>query len=116
MKRFKLKDWTDKLRSGDYEQGEQYLNKEGKYCCLGVLCELYIECGGKLDKGVGNPVRYDDVVSTLPVDVITWSGLRGKNGPGLVGDSLSFLNDSGCSFDYIAYILEKERGDYFREI
>jgi hypothetical protein len=32
--------WVEALRSGEYEQGSLYLRKEGKHCCLGVLCEL----------------------------------------------------------------------------
>lgn len=33
-------EWVAALRSGKYEQGRLYLNRDGKYCCLGVLCEL----------------------------------------------------------------------------
>lgn len=33
--------WIDALRSGKYKQGKSYLKtKDGKYCCLGVLCEI----------------------------------------------------------------------------
>ena len=32
--------WVDALRSGDYEQGKGALLASGKYCCLGVLCEV----------------------------------------------------------------------------
>jgi hypothetical protein len=32
--------WVAALRSGKYEQGEEFLRNNGKYCCLGVLCEL----------------------------------------------------------------------------
>lgn len=32
--------WVEALRSGEYEQGTQTLEKEGKYCCLGVLCKV----------------------------------------------------------------------------
>lgn len=37
-----LKDkWVAALRSGKYEQGQNYLRTEkNKYCCLGVLCEV----------------------------------------------------------------------------
>ena len=34
------KPWIEALRSGKYEQGFKYLNRDGKYCCLGVLCDL----------------------------------------------------------------------------
>lgn len=32
--------WVAALRSGKYEQGHEYLNKDGKFCCLGVLCDV----------------------------------------------------------------------------
>lgn len=34
------KAWVEALRSGKYEQGEDYLKKDNCYCCLGVLCEI----------------------------------------------------------------------------
>lgn len=37
--------WVEALRSGKYQQGKNYLNSEGRYCCLGVLCELAVEAG-----------------------------------------------------------------------
>lgn len=32
--------WIKALRSGKYEQGKGNLNHDGRYCCLGVLCEV----------------------------------------------------------------------------
>lgn len=32
--------WVDALLSGRYEKGEGYLLRDGKYCALGVLCDL----------------------------------------------------------------------------
>jgi hypothetical protein len=36
----KKKQWTTALRSGEYEQGEVRLERDGKFCCLGVLSHL----------------------------------------------------------------------------
>jgi hypothetical protein len=36
----KAADWVKALRSGDYEQGQEYLCRGGRFCCLGVLCEI----------------------------------------------------------------------------
>lgn len=36
----KAADWVQALRSGEYEQGQDYLCRGGKFCCLGVLCEI----------------------------------------------------------------------------
>lgn len=32
--------WVAALRSGDWKQGKYRLNLKGKYCCIGVLCEI----------------------------------------------------------------------------
>lgn len=34
------KAWADALESGNYEQGTDWLEKDGKLCCLGVACRL----------------------------------------------------------------------------
>lgn len=34
--------WVKKLRSGEYQQGQNYLFFDGKFCCLGVLGDV---CG-----------------------------------------------------------------------
>lgn len=52
--------WVAALRSGDYEQGRNYLQSEGKFCCLGVLCEVAVAEG--LD------LRPIDTIATKVVD------------------------------------------------
>jgi len=32
--------WVEALRSGEYKQGNGYLEKNGLHCCLGVLCAI----------------------------------------------------------------------------
>lgn len=40
-------DGTDilQLKSGKYEQGTSFLNRMGKHCCFGVLCEMAYRAG-----------------------------------------------------------------------
>lgn len=40
MKREIKEAWLRALKSGEYEQGELHLEKDLKYCCLGVLCKV----------------------------------------------------------------------------
>ena len=42
MKTAIAKRWVEALRSGKYKQGKEYLKRGNKYCCLGVLCDLYL--------------------------------------------------------------------------
>ena len=40
--------WVSALRSGEYKQGKEGLRIYNEFCCLGVLCDLYIK-----ETGVG---------------------------------------------------------------
>jgi hypothetical protein len=112
--------WVLALRSGRYQQGEMALNQNGKLCCLGVLCELYMDDHQyerehlSVDRGrVGYYGNYD-----LPMDpILNWAGLGTEFGelPGMPneGDTgkapyLTDLNDgAGLTFDQIADVIER---------
>ena len=50
------KRWIDALKSGDYVQGKEALCDRGdSFCCLGVLCDLYIQ-----DTKNGEWLTYDE--------------------------------------------------------
>lgn len=81
--------WVAALRSGEYQQGKNYLTRvtpEGdKHCCLGVLCDLAVKAG--LDLAVtmcaeGSPSSlitlkaYDSCTGQLPGTVVRWAGLE----------------------------------------
>jgi hypothetical protein len=81
--------WIDALRSGDYEQGKNYLcNRNGsggrEWCCLGVLTDLYQkETNNKLIATGDNPctfgaVMYGNSCQFLPSEVHEWAGLTIK--------------------------------------
>jgi len=70
--------WVDALESGQYEQGKEYLCAKDQYCCLGVLCELYIKQTGNDIRGPGvydDCVKYDNEACVLPQCVIDWAGI-----------------------------------------
>lgn len=107
-----LKELCAALRSGEFEQGRLYLNKEDKsYCCLGVACELMVKKGllVKARSVLGYEiVLYDRERGFLPPAARDYYGLK-SNGqfPGKL-DSLIALNDNGTPFPEIASIIEKE--------
>jgi hypothetical protein len=113
LKKAVKKKWVAALRSGKYEQGKTALSIGGKYCCLGVLCEVAIENGLPIQatKSAGGLTEYDDSVSYLPHSVFDWATL--KKGRGCLVDfhvpsgCLSQLNDSGKSFEEIADMIEE---------
>ncbi len=115
--------WVEALRSGDYEQGEGALTKEGKHCCLGVACVLYQEkVGGLVETDStswtsGAVTSYDGESGFLPRKVSDWLGLAERNGRYDNGDlrtSLSSSNDNGFTFEEIATMIEKKPEGLFK--
>lgn len=124
--------WVKALRSGKYKQGQYMLeyvdNKSTKYCCLGVLCDLYQkEQKAKKKKTLKSKLssncdyKYDCVVygkdnyNHLPHTVQKWAGMKDEVGEFELSDeetegysSLAELNDQACyNFKRIATFIEK---------
>ena len=115
--------WVEALRSGKYKQGKSALKvktKKGfKYCCLGVLCELYQETHKKkLPEGENNAFdiegafRFDRETTFPPHKVVRWAGLSDRDPwldfPSGKQFTLSELNDEeGKKFFTIANLIEK---------
>lgn len=76
---------VEALESGDYEQGQGHLNLGGKFCCLGVACEVAIANGLQVEKttelyyGTNHMiVSYDGSSGFLPLSVANWYGFEGS--------------------------------------
>jgi len=99
--------WLERLRSNKYEQGEVYLCRNGKYCCLGVLCEIAAEQGivekvtekyAKIGFFVASEepvVHYDGKNALLPHSVEKWAELDWWPRVNIDGTSMTLtaLND-----------------------
>lgn len=112
--------WIAALRSDKFEQGTDNLCKDGRFCCLGVLCELYMDEFDLADE-FSEPaliknkhgeecevVHYGGDADLLPNEVQDWAGMLSCNGSINSVTSLSELNDDGMPFKDIADIIEKE--------
>ena len=114
--------WLAALRSGEYQQGQNWLkNGKGGFCCLGVLCDLYRK---EIGKG-GWEIYYESRIFTLddakapyypPTRVIDWAGL-GESWEALnkiritidgTENSLAEHNDQGKTFSQIADAIEDQ--------
>ena len=116
--------WVDALRSGEYQQGKSFLRHHDRFCCLGVLCDLYQK---ETNLGKWKVVHYEDddgqatvyqfiikayppETATLPWKVMKWAGLEHRNpviAPnGLFDRSAVRYNDKGYSFKEIAQLIE----------
>jgi hypothetical protein len=105
--------WVSALRSGDYQQTQQVLHNKNGFCCLGVLCDLYIK-ENQLEwepnhLNNGNYYNFQDENVYLPHSVVEWSGI-GDDDPTINdGEStLVELNDGGSTFIEIADVIEKQ--------
>lgn len=118
-------EWLEALRSGEYKQGTCYLNNDGKYCCLGVLCDIASK-HRVVEKGVSETqtiyfskgdlsYAYDQ---SLPESLVYFlgfmddSGYFGEDHELEVGylNALSSLNDSGkYTFPQIADFIEENK-------
>jgi hypothetical protein len=97
--------WVAALRSGEYSQGESALKKDGKFCCLGVLCDTIDPSGWSEPEKTGY-TRYTFEGSSdecwLPGTLEEKLGLRSKTGP------LMAMNDyDKKSFAEIADYIEQ---------
>lgn len=102
--------WLEALRRGEYTQGEgtlrQGTSRVVKFCCLGVLCDLY-------DSTQWSESSYWDGEmdeTLLPPTVREWSGILNA-GKGAYRDEntgrLAEMNDSGVPFAQIADYIEE---------
>lgn len=123
MKPIIKKQWIKALLSGKYKQGKNYLNKGVKFCCLGVLSDLYAkEHNVKWeDKEGSNGKLLFNEADVLPSKVMRWAGLFRKN-PMIkltekvakkmnyyknTKEDLATLNDNGCNFKVIAECIKQ---------
>ena len=108
MKEKIKKKWVKTLLSTDYEQGTFGLRDlNNKYCCLGVLCDLYVKKHKteKWEKDTKNSYFINNVATVLPPEVRTWSGLKNA----VIENDLINMNDGAKdSFEEIAVFIEKE--------
>jgi hypothetical protein len=118
--------WITALNSGKYQQGMGVLcrveDKECQYCCLGVLCDLYLKENGPDSLKVRENDAWDDYdtviayggeVEILPIKVQQWAGMVSKKGdlPGVdpvyQRSDLAAINDEGADFSEMAELIKE---------
>ena len=117
--------WVQALRSGEYRQTKTVLHDGAGFCCLGVLCDLYLTAHNDhwtFGYGDVTDARYIDTdYQVLPKAVQKWAGLPHDHGafvvfdrehdsmPQQTTDTLAELNDRwGKSFDELADLIEEQ--------
>lgn len=110
--------WVKALRSGQFKQDRCRLQTKNGYCCLGVACEVFEACTGRIlprnEKGILN----DKVLARRFSIVQEWLGLKSPSGSFVDKNdlrSLTWLNDTGAPFWKIADIIEANQRELFHE-
>lgn len=103
------KKWVAALRSGKYKQGYGCLREGGRFCCLGVACDIF----DSDEWQSANFFMDEDLI--LPTAVRDWLGLQDVEGTHGSGDTLTYINDSGKNFSEIADIIESEPEGLFKK-
>ena len=99
--------WTEALRSGKYQQGRENLCNNGKFCCLGVLTDLYIQATNQeWHHDVGGSYSFETEGGILPFSVQQWAGINAPN-PYVGGNHITGWNDDGMSFAELASLIEE---------
>ncbi len=116
MKKTISKIWIKALRSGEFNQGSEFLERDGKYCALGVLALLSLvggQCTYNFHEGIG---QFDNKRSGLSFNTMKWAEIKDFHNPDApfvpldvngTMSSITKLNDSGMSFNQIADLIEK---------
>lgn len=104
------KRWVEALRSGEYEQGTGRLRWGDRFCCLGVLTDLFIketERVWMLEEDRDPPIyAFGGSAGYLSPEVMNWAGIKYCNGE--YGDGvLAKDNDDGQTFEQIADTIER---------
>lgn len=122
MKKKIAEKWMKALESGQYKQGRGKLcNIAGdRFCCLGVLTNLYCEEKGKdfdevtgvFDSMEDNDVSYEEAVklqletTDLPRKVQKWAGIKGGFELAIIPNKLHkiFATKSSIDLDRLALL------------
>jgi hypothetical protein len=102
--------WIEALRSGNYQQGKNSLFHCGKFCCLGVLTDLYIkERGLQWQQDSADLWSFETEGEVLPRSVQKWAGIDVFN-PTISGNRATDHNDNyHLSFNEIAALIEEDK-------
>ena len=110
-----FKKWIAALRSGKYKQGYAYLHRNGRFCAIGVACDLMAD-KLLLDTTRRGATSYNGLENGPPPAVVRELGLqslafqRYYTVDGLSIINIVQANDLGLTFEQIADLAEQEWG------
>ena len=102
----KLKDevksaWLEALRSGQYTQGRGALRADDRYCCLGVLCDVY-----RKNVGIGQWTFHEKCTNSFI------AGQESFFFPPIMVGEWAFGQDEKRLYDTLAVMNDKHEQDF----
>ena len=113
--------WINALQSGVFPQGKGYLLRDGRYCCLGVACEMVLQ---SLRVGSAKHAQWGGCDKSPPDELIDALGMyrsagerptKADGSPRRFPRCLWQMNDKGMSFEEIADLLSSDPANWFVE-
>lgn len=103
--------WITALTSGEFKQGNGKLLNDGKYCCLGVLCEIFRRehpdsshwIFSTYSSSTMFAVSRDVSSGRCPTGVVNWSGMDDDRQEALI----DFNDSRHKSFKWIAAYIKR---------
>ncbi len=95
------KQWVAALRSGKYEQGRMRLKRDGRFCCLGVLCEILPTALSKPADCLMRGRVYDEQTTELSFQLLREVGLEHPDQALLMGFNDTEVKSFAEIADYI---------------
>lgn len=95
--------WLEALKSGKYVQGRGKLRHDGKYCCLGVLCDVVDPSRWSTPPSWFPIYEFDGCSGQIPDDMGEWLGI----GPQLQKTLIGMNDVQRLSFKSIADWIER---------
>lgn len=103
-------EWLEALRSDNYAKGTQWLCKDNKFCCLGVLCEVLRIPWSIENMRDGAFRRYGHTFNVLPNKALVLLGAKSDKIPNQFAvneTDLIRLNDTTETFDEVIKYIEE---------
>jgi len=113
------KKWIKALRSGQFKQGQNYLRQreprptvdgnQDRFCCLGVLCQLYAndnKAEDKWEEKFARTFSFGGKTDAPPSEVLDWAGLELTENHYDISTLVGMNDNRGVSFDGIADYIE----------
>lgn len=100
--------WVAALESGEYEQGKGKLKRDNKFCCLGVLTDIYIkENNLEWEENENDYCLLDGFSETLSISVREWAEMNKESKQTILPELINLNDSQSKTFKQIAKVIKE---------